>query len=134
MYFDIFALGGDRQLARKGHFNACTGGFDAQGVRINGFRLRIEYQRGIQLGGGGGFATAMGAGAGLLAGEGGAKGLAATFTGGEGGAEGGVAGTGKRSLKVFRKATTSSISLSVSAGPALAARLKGTRSRTMWGW
>ena len=56
MYFDIFALGGDRQLARKGHFNACTGGFDAQGVRINGFRLRIEYQRGIPLVGGGGFA------------------------------------------------------------------------------
>ena len=76
----------------------------------------------------------MGAGAVLLAGAGGAKGLAATFTGGGGGAVGGGTGAGKRSLKVFRKATTSSISLSVSAGPAFAARLKGTRSRTMLGW
>ena len=79
----------------------------------------------VLLGGAGGAATVL-----LTRGGGGAKGLAATFTGGGGGGT----GAGKRSLKVFRKATTSSISLSVSAGPAFAARLKGTRSRTILGW
>ena len=80
------------------------------------------------------FGAAKGTAVGSLGGGGGggAKGLAATPTGG--GAEGGTRDDGKRSVNVLKKATTSSTSFSVSAGPEPGARLKGARSRTMLDW
>ena len=98
-------------------------------VPVRGFPAYFEVAgalaaKGGLWGGGGGEGASTGAGAGAE------KGLSPTAPGEDGPATGAAGGTGA-SDKVLRKATTSPISLGVSAGPSEANRLKGARSLTM---